>query len=241
MIPVAPGIPATTPRAENRASSVPSRTRTRAPQAASMSMTRRGPFRASRTAAVAMSSVSPTPSDSARRAKRVTVPVASCIASPSRSAPDASPRPERAEHPLVVEGDEGILQPVEDHEPDGVGADVDDGHRTGVRGARGRDGGGLHQARAGLLLVRRLPRAAPRPDRLGWVMKVLVGGERLLAAGSQAGVGPVRLEPPGLRLVREVRPNDPLDEPGGAGSDSRWAPGSRRAGQGFGASSPRRR
>ena len=93
MIPVAPGIPATTPRAEYRASSVPSRTRTRAPQAASMSVTRRPPFLASRTAAVAMSSVSPTPSDSARRAKRVTVRVASSIASGSRSAPAASPRP----------------------------------------------------------------------------------------------------------------------------------------------------
>ena len=93
MIPVAPGIPATTPRAESRASSAPSRTRTRAPQAASTSSTKRGPFRASRTAAVAMSSVSPTPRDPASRAKRVTRRAASRIASSSRSAPDASPRP----------------------------------------------------------------------------------------------------------------------------------------------------
>ena len=65
----------------------------RASQAASMSSTRRRPLCASRTAAVAMSSVSPTPSDSARRAKRVTVRVASRIASASSNAPDASPRP----------------------------------------------------------------------------------------------------------------------------------------------------
>ena len=93
IIPVAFGIPATTPRAEYRASSVPSRTRMRAPQAASISSTRCGPLRASRTAAVAISSVSPTPSDCARRTNRVTVRVASSIASGSRKAPAASPRP----------------------------------------------------------------------------------------------------------------------------------------------------
>ena len=78
---------------------------------------------------------------------------------------------ERAEHALVVERHEGVLQPVEDREPDGIRADVDHGHRTGMRRPRHEAGGGLHQARAARPLVRCFPRAAPRPDRLGWLMK----------------------------------------------------------------------
>ena len=78
---------------------------------------------------------------------------------------------ERAEHALVVERHEGVLQPVEDREPDGIRADVDHGHRTRMRWPRNEAGGGLHQARAARLLVRGFPRAAPRPDRLGWLMK----------------------------------------------------------------------
>ena len=78
---------------------------------------------------------------------------------------------ERAEHAFVVERHEGVLQPIEDREPDGIRADVDHGHRTGMRGPRNETGGGLHQARAARLLVRCFPRAAPCPERLGWRMK----------------------------------------------------------------------
>ena len=90
------------------------------------------------------------------------------------------PSSERAERPFVVEGDEGVLQPVEDDQADRVRADVDHRHRPRVRGVRDgkHGGGGLHQARAVLSSARRFPRPrrgprgeAPRPERFGWFMK----------------------------------------------------------------------
>ena len=171
MIPVAPGIPATTPRAENRASSVPSRTRMRAPQAARMSATRCFPLRASRTAGsgdelgVADAEHLGETGESGHRPGRLLHGLR------IEEGAGGEPAGERAEHPFVVERDEGILQLVEDHEPDGIRADVDHGHRTGVRGPRHGEGGELHQARVTFLTTRCFPRAPPRPDRLGWVMK----------------------------------------------------------------------